>query len=420
MKLQTKTSYRFLVLLLLVFLMSGVILYIVLGLVMNENLDEILEHKIETVKQNLVKNPTNTSLIVSQDETIKIKPASSSYIPIEYADTSIYDKYEREYVNYRKVKFGVTIHEQFFEATIVLSKLETEDLVGLIFYFMLGLFTFIALLLFFLNRWTSTTLWNPFYKTLNTLNAFKIGHKNSVVFDETNTYEFEQLNSALNKMVQKTQADYNNLKEFTENASHEIQTPLAIIKSKLETVLQDKALASEPYQQIQSAYETISRLSKLNEALLLLTKIENQQFIDVSEIELSGLVTQRLLYIDELINFKKIHVTTSVNQPFIVKINSFLAEILVNNLLGNAVKHNCDGGKIEITSSANQMVFSNTGKPLTILPEKLFHRFVKQNTGNESTGLGLAIAHEICSKSNLELKYDYRDGFHNLIISSNS
>jgi signal transduction histidine kinase len=420
MKLQTKTNYRFLVLLLLVFLLSGVILYVVLGLVVNENIDEILEHKSETVKQNLLNNPTITFETESQDKTIKIKPTSSSNIPIEFSDTAIFDNSEREYVNSRKVKFGVSIHDKYYEATIVLSKLETEDLVELIFYFMIGLFTFIALLLFFLNRWTSTSLWNPFYKTLDNLYAFKIGHNNNVVFDKTNIYEFEQLNNALNKMVQKTQADYNNLKEFTENASHEIQTPIAIIKSKLETVLQDKALDGENYQQIQSAYETISRLSKLNEALLLLTKIENQQFIDVSEIDLCELVNQRLLFIEELTEFKKINVTTSINQAFKVTINPYLAEILINNLLGNAVKHNYEGGKIEITSSTGQLVFANTGKPLSIVPEKLFHRFVKHNAGNESTGLGLAIVHEICIISNLNLKYDYRNSFHYLIISSNS
>lgn len=282
---------------------------------------------------------------------------------------------------------------------------------------MLGLFVLIVFILFILNRWLSSSIWLPFYKTLKQLKVFKIGQKGDANFGYSNIYEFDELNKSLNTMIHKIQSDFYNLKEFTENASHEIQTPIAIIKSKLESILQDKTLSNQRYQQVQSAYKSVSRLSKLNEALLLLSKIENQQFPNEIEINLCLLIKQRLAFIEEMIEFKQIEIIYNTGTPMLIKMNPYLAEILINNLLGNAIKHNIENGRIIVTSSQKQLIISNTGQPLTIAPEKLFQRFVKYNTTNKSTGLGLAIAFQICLNSHLSLHYTYQNGLHNIIIS---
>jgi len=418
MKLQTKINYRFLSLLLIVFLVAGGILYVVMGVVVNQNLDENLQHRSKRVIQSLSINSSIAAIAATNDPTIKIRPVNLSKIPEVFTDTLIAEGSHKEKSSYRKMTFGAESNGQHFEVTLLLSRFETEDFVELIFYSMLCLFALIVFILFFLNRWLSTSVWHPFYKTLDQLNTFKIDRKNDVNFENTDVFEFRQLNKSLNTMVQKMQSDFRNLKEFTENASHEIQTPVAIIKSKLENVLQDKTLATKQYEQIQQAYESVTRLSKLNEALLLLSKIENQQFPDVAEIDLYELVTQQSEFIEELIAFKKIQIILTDQTPMVVKMNPYLAEILIHNLLGNAVKHNVEGGQITITSSGNELTISNTGKPLILSTDQLFQRFSKQNTGNESTGLGLAIASEICSKSGLTLRYNYKNGFHNLIVST--
>ena len=170
--------------------------------------------------------------------------------------------------------FSVHSGGQHYEVILLQSLLESEDLQMIIFSFMAALFGIVLLALFFLNRWLSNKAWTPFFKSLSVLNNWKIGESQAVSFDRTGISEFDQLNSTLENMMQKIQADFVNLKEFTENASHEIQTPLAIIKSKLEMVLQDKTLNDQQYQRIRAAFESANRLSKLNEALLLLSKIE--------------------------------------------------------------------------------------------------------------------------------------------------
>ena len=416
MKLQTKINNRFLAILLVVFLIAGVSLYFVLGLLVNNNLDETLLNKSLLIRKNLANKPSTFLLNKSLDQTITIKPSFRLIIPVTFSDTVILNINDNEMIDYRKMDFGTKSNGKYYKISIVLSKLETEDLVELTFSFMLLLFGIIALILFFLNQWMSSSVWSPFYKMLEKLNTFRIGQKGDVTFDKSNVYEFNQLNESLKEMVIKAQSDYNNLKEFTENASHEIQTPIAVIQSKLEFVLQDKSLSLQRYQQIQSAYESASRLSKINQALLLLAKIENQQFPEVTKLDLCELIKQRLEFLEELIDFRGIKIILNLEHPFIVKMNFYLAEILVNNLLSNAIKHNIEDGQILIISFPDKLIISNTGKPLTIVPEKLFQRFAKHNAGNDSTGLGLAIASEICIKSDLVLQYNYEDGFHKLII----
>ena len=239
-------------------------------------------------------------------------------------------------------------------------------------------------------------------------------------FAKTNTYEFDVLNDTLNDLTKKIQDDFVNLKEFTENASHEIQTPLAIIKSKLELSLHDPLLPENQRTHIHLAYESAIRLSKLNEALLLLSKIENRQFTEETDVDLAGLINERIAQVEDLTGFRNIIVFLDLTAPFQVKMNRYLAEILVNNLLGNAIKHNVTNGEIRVSGDQHKLSISNTGLPLTIEPSKLFKRFVKQSVNNESTGLGLAIAKEICVTHHLLLEYSYHNQFHTLTITFNS
>ncbi len=419
MKLADKINLRFLSVLLIVFSVAGVVLYFVLGMLVNQNIDDILKSKARKIEQMLQVSAPTQSLSLTRDQTVRIEKIGPAQPYKSLSDTTILDHTEHESVEYRKLTLVTQSKSQCYKVQIILSRFETEDMVATIFYFMLGLFGCSVITLFFLNRWVSSSVWKPFYETLNQLKRFKIGQHNDISFRSTNVSEFNQLNGTLGEMIQEIETDYQNLKEFTENASHEIQTPVAVIKSKLEYVLQDNALPKQHSEQIQSAYQSISRLSKLNEALLLLSKIENRQFPDESEIDLCELVRKRLEFIEELVDYKNISIVSDIQHPVIFRMNPYLAEILINNLLGNAVKHNLKGGEIVITSFPQQLMISNTGKPLTVAPEKLFQRFSKHNAGNESTGLGLAIASEICRKSQLALRYDYQNGYHRLVITGN-
>jgi signal transduction histidine kinase len=420
MKLQTKINIRFLTVTFLVFTVAGVLFFFALDKVVNQNIREMLESRKAYIILNLQQNQPITDLLESPDHSIFIKRVEKTGEYKRFSDTLAYDQEEKELIPFRKMTFSAHSGDKHYEVVLLQSLLESEDLQMVIVSFMIALFGLVLLALFFLNRWLSNKAWNPFFKSLSVLNHWKIGVNQSVSFERTGISEFDQLNSTLENMMQKIQADFVNLKEFTENASHEIQTPLAIIKSKLELVLQDKTLNDQQHQRIHAAFESANRLSKLNEALLLLSKIENRQFVDSSEIDVCKLIQSRLEYLEELFALKQIEVTFRLETQVTFNMNSLLADILINNLLSNALRHNIEKGKITVLSENQKITISNTGREAEMDVSRLFRRFAKQTTTSESNGLGLAIAYEICNNYNLELNYHYLNGMHNMVIKQKS
>lgn len=416
MKLQSKINIRFLSVTFLVFVIAGVLFYFALGKVVDQNIREMLKSRKAYVILNLRQKSNLIDTIESPDHSIFIKRIIGGKEYSQFSDTLAYDQEEKELIPFRKMTFSVRSGANRYEVSILQSLLESEDLQMAIFYFMSGLFMLVLLALFLLNRWLSASAWSPFFKSLSILNSWKIGENKAVSFDRTNISEFDQMNRTLENMMQKIQVDFVNLKEFTENASHEIQTPLAIIKSKLEQVLQDQTLSEQQHQRIRAAFESAIRLSKLNEALLLLSKIENQQFVEVSNVDFCHLIQSRVEYLEELFALKHIDVKVSLDEKVIFYMNPILAEILINNLLSNALRHNVINGKVIISAQNNAITISNSGKQAEVDVSRLFHRFAKQTTSSESTGLGLAIANEICKIYQLELKYSYSDGMHHLYL----
>lgn len=416
MKLQNKINIRFLLVTLVVFILAGVLFYFALGKVTDQNINGMLNSRkanVITYLQNMV--PDSISL-KSADRTLIICPVPKTESKTVVSDTIVYDEVEKEYIPCRIMVFTTEVKGQYFKVTMFQSLLESEDLQAIIIYFMIFLFILLTLVLFFLNRWLSSKAWQPFFTSTALLKSWKIIENKQMHFEGTGIAEFDHLNRTLQEMIEKMQSDYVTLKEFTENASHEIQTPLAIIKLKLELLLDNPAFKMEEHKQIHAIYETANRLSKLNEALLLLAKIENHQFPEKQEIDLARVTESRLESLEELFDLKQIEVGRDLSAPFIVTINPLLADILVNNLLSNALKHNYIKGKIQISSIADCIIYSNTGSPLSIDPKRIFNRLVKQNTSDESNGLGLAIAKRICLSHQILLDYSYSDQLHHFSL----
>jgi signal transduction histidine kinase len=229
--------------------------------------------------------------------------------------------------------------------------------------------------------------------------------------------EFRNLNQVIQRLVTKVENDFVNLKQFTENASHEIQTPLAIIKNKSELLLQQEELDKETVKEIVSINEAATRLSKLNQALLQLMKIDNRQYQESEKIDLSGLLEIKLQRLNELIEMKNIKLKTSIDKNVFIYMNVSLAEILLSNLLNNSIKHNIFGGEIIISLMSKELSIKNTGKSPRIDPQKLFDRFVKESTSNESIGLGLSLVKQICETYNFAVSYNYEHSMHELKVN---
>jgi len=204
------------------------------------------------------------------------------------------------------------------------------------------------------------------------------------------------------------------LKSFADNASHEMQTPLAIINAKLDLMIQDQGLEERHLRQLQAMYDAVARLRNLNQSLLLLTKIENNQFVHTDDVMLMRSIEDKLVQLEDLIRAKGLELATGLDGSR-ARMNAYLADILLNNLLVNAVRHNPDGGRIQIRLQEGELSIRNTGPPLSFDPMSLFDRFTK-GLDSDGTGLGLAIVKQICDNYGFALSYRYEDALHRITV----
>ena len=287
---------------------------------------------------------------------------------------------------------------------------ETQETIFFISITTVFLFVLIVGGLLFLNRRLSKSVWKPFRNTLDKLKTFNLNKQTKIEFSKTDVSEFDELNQSLTKLIEHNVSVYKTQKEFTENASHELQTPLAILKNKLDILLQNQDLTEKQYQIAEEMNRALSRSSRINKNLLLLAKIENNQF-ENSEIHLDELLNQSMEILQEHFEQKNISVNTEISDNVKVNGNIGLTEVLINNFIINAIRHTSINGSILIRLSQSEFEVSNsgTGKLNGDLLFKRFSRFSKDNNGS---GLGLAIVQEICKSQNWTIDYRFENNNH--------
>ena len=214
-------------------------------------------------------------------------------------------------------------------------------------------------------------------------------------------------------MTRQLSRDYRELKEYTDHTTHELQTPLAVIKSKTELLIQSKNLGPDEMKLIQAINASVNQLSRLNSTLTLITRIENRQFTEVKEISIAGLLDRHTEMLQELIELRNIAVKkTYSHEAKKIGMDEGLADILVANLLKNAIVHNLDGGAIELEIGSDRLIISNSGPPLPFYEEEIFRRFARNTGKGSSFGLGLSLVRKICESYGFRIGYVYEDDRH--------
>jgi signal transduction histidine kinase len=260
-------------------------------------------------------------------------------------------------------------------------------------------------------------LWKPFYLTLREIEQFNIQKNEVPQFQETSIQEFRQLNDALGKLVSNNLQAYKIQKEFTENASHEMQTPLAVFQSKLDILLQQSNLSKEQLLIIQSLYNVTSRLTRINKNLLLLAKMDNLQFLDTEALNVPVVIAGSLSFFTEQAEANAIRIETDITpEDCIVQSNKTLLESLINNLITNAIKHNLPEGIIRISFQNRRLAIENTGVSNELDNTTLFRRFGRMSKTTKGSGLGLAIVQQICTLYRWQIEYRYTGNRHQFII----
>ncbi|WP_349314158.1 HAMP domain-containing sensor histidine kinase [Chitinophaga sp. MM2321] len=419
MKLLTKTTLYFLLIMLPVFTIGAFYLFYKFNKeIKHETDEELVNDKLHWLRYLDTASVNNPILSINTQE-FQLSPTDQ---PLQQKHqlrgVNLYQETEDMKAPFRELSQVISFHDKNYQLVLRKSLIEKDDLVKNIVHVML--FAFGGLLLFALlsNWFISKKIWKPFYLSLEKIKQLQLNKMEVLSLKPTPTHEFNQLHTALNHMAARIHQDYTNMKELTEDAAHEMQTPLAIVQSKLELLLQDETLTEEQMKNILQSYDELQRLSRLNHNLLLLAKIENQQYPVTGQPDLVAVVEKYLLLFEELAKEKQLTIETTMTAPAPWPLHPALADILVSNLLGNAIKYNTVEGQIQISLSGTFFSITNSSQLPEIPAGSLFQRFKKHNPGySGSNGLGLAIVKKIADSYQLSIHYKYDQGHHTFTVS---
>lgn len=312
---------------------------------------------------------------------------------------------------FRGLSSSVDIDGQLYRLTVETNVEESDEtfaavaLVTLVFFVVL-IFGFILL-----NRRIAKSTWKPFEAILKSLRSFELSRDEQVQLPQTDILEFEELNASLRELIQGTIRTYQQQKAFTENASHELQTPIAVLKSKLDVLMQQPELTPKLSALVNDLATPLSRLTRINKNLLLLAKVENKQYADLAPQNVQDYLHTALALFEDYIQSKSLTITNLCEDLLPVQANAFLMETLVHNLLSNAIKHTRDGGELILESEPRALTIRNSGnEPLKL--DRLFERFTSVTNDQVSSGLGLSIIQEIVHRYGWSIRYDFLENKH--------
>jgi signal transduction histidine kinase len=410
-KLLTKYNRANIITGILILLVSSVTYYFIIRFILLQQLDKDLKVEEQEIHEYVKEKNALPNATAYKGQETKFQLAETTTIRRQIVSGTVKDDIYDEDEPVRILSFPVKVNGVLYKAVVIKSQLEAEDLLKLIVIVTAAIFLLLLVIISLINRFLLGKLWQPFYQTLQQVHAFNLKSSNSLQLPSTDIEEFKELNNSVMEMTKRASQDFETLKAFTDNASHEMQTPLAIINSKLDLLLQ--TLNEKQAEQLQAVYDATGRLTKLNQTLLLLTKIENDQY-DKQKVDLKLLVEKKLQQFEELIKARNLSVCVELNEA-VVNINKELAEILLNNLFSNAIKHNHVDGSIQCVLNQTSFTITNTGNALSFGKDKIFHRFKKGERSN-GTGLGLAVAEQICERSGFKISYSYANREHVFVV----
>lgn len=424
MKLLNKSILHLMTYLLLIVSLWSVIFYF-------NMLDEIkgsVDEELENYKRQIVFKAEKDSTILQQktfDEGFfsvnKISEEEALSFKDTYEDTEIYAQdADDEAPELEPVRILTTVFEQngsFYQLKILNNMVEEDDLVKELLWDAAGLYVLLIFSILLINNFVLKRLWKPFYELLDELKNYRLGISKKLPNVETKTKEFSDLQDAVTTLLQYSEKSYEQQKEFIGNASHELQTPLAIAISKLELLIENENFTENQAEKIADIMEIIERLVRLNKSLLLLTKIENKQFFDNQEIKVNDIVEKNIEDLSDIAEFKEVEIIFSENSELLVKADAALINIIVSNLLRNAIFHNIKSGKVEVKIDAKKLSVLNTGTDHSLSHEKIFTRFQKSEQHQSGSGLGLAIVKAIAELYDFSVSYDFKNGIHEFSVN---
>lgn len=392
----------------LILLTSIPVFYFSLEYVILKNVDENLLQQKEWFNAH---QDINLKSVSDINSNVLIEE-KSEYAKETLSTIDIYDKKEDEYVKNRVLNFFQNNQGKIYKISIRRSLVESEDILKTIAMLQMMLFLLMAFSLFFINKNVENNIWKPFYKMLENIKNFRIDQNSKIRFQESEISELNLLNHSISDLLHRNRKQFTAQKEFTENASHELQTPLSIIQNKLELLLQTENISEEQMKIVSEIYDTGNRLSRLNKSLLLLSKLDNGQYVERKNILLPELINKIIEDFKKILSDKDLEFKKEIISEKTVSADEDLMGILFGNLFSNACKYALPKSEIIAEINNNYFKISNTSAFSKLNENLLFKRFQKQNSETESNGLGLEICRKICEIYGWNLRYFYENDRH--------
>lgn len=372
-----------------------------------DNVDDGLKDSKIRILREIESNPDLLKTYEYGIAQFKITPLPDGEYSekIHIYNSKMYMEYDDDDEPVRILQSIFSIQNNYYQLEIYTSTVEEDELLENLLIALVVLYFVLVGSIILINHFILKKAWSPFYEILNGLKNYKIG-SNHFEKSNSNIKEFNELEDELDAMIQRNERIYDQQNQFIANASHELQTPLAIAGNKLELLIEEKDITENQAQKISEISEMLNRLKRLNKSLLTISKIENEQFTKVEKINFNELIKQSLNDFESFTDFKEIEVSVEDNGLFEFEMNLDLAGILINNLLKNAIVHNEENGFLKVSIQQNKISIQNPGNK-SLNRQLIFDRFYKNEQNENSTGLGLAIVKSIV-KIYPKLSINYR------------
>lgn len=420
MKLITRIALRLsLILLPLLALWAG-LFYFTLVDEINDETDDALEDYAEGIIVRMLAGEPLPQPNSGSNNSYTITPVDAEYVSLrprlDYYDAEVYIPEKRETEPARVlVMLFRDDGGAYYELRVATPTFEREDLLRTILGWIVLLYMLLLVTIVGVTLWVLHRSMRPLYELLRWLDRYTPGSRMRFVPTETAVTEFRRLHVAAQQAVNRSEEIFERQNQFIGNASHELQTPLAVLGGRMDWLLNHTELTEEQMGEVMQMKQTLNRLVRLNKTLLLLTKIENDQFPDCSEVDLVAMLRDEQALYDEVFATRRLQVRMELPGRFVVRMNESLASVLVTNLLRNAYRHTPEGGSICIRIEGRSLCVENDGdRPLDT--KHLFDRFHRESSAEGSTGLGLALVHAVAERYALEVAYRYESGRHRFTV----
>ena len=408
MKLLVSSNRRFLPFLIIILVLSGGLFYWVVQYIVREEADE----KLFVNEQRIIKFLKEGKVPVSMRPMLEINELEKMTGDTSFfSDTTIFDPLEKEFDVFRQRCTQVAVNGINYEVINRSPIIDARELIATISALTAFLLLFLLGISYWLNHRAAKSLWRPFYQVLSQLRSFNANQEQSIQLPVTDIDEFQDLNQELFSLMDKVRLEYRNLKEFTGNVSHELQTPLSLMRAKLEQLINDPSKNREAI--VLELYDDTSRMSKLINELLFFARIEGQQYKRNATVRLDEEIQTALAKIREMEIETNFNWTIQLVPVTLDQVNTTLLDVLLKNLFENAMRYTRTNGNIRVELSNDYFILKNQGSNPLNRPEKIFDRFYRdpRETGH-SYGLGLAISRKIAEHHGWRLTYAFLDGYH--------